>query len=75
MMGTMVKAVDLVPFKHWVWFAGLDRVVCRNDRARNGKRAIMLTDPLLNVFTMTVSEKTLFEVTDDTPVSVVGISS
>lgn len=74
-MGEKVKAVDLVPFSNWVWFAGLDRVVCRNDPAANGKRAIMLTDPLLNVFTMTVKPNTLFEVTDDTPVSVTGLGS
>lgn len=74
-MGALVEAVNLVPFKNWVWFAGLDRIVCRNNPARDGMRAIMLTDPVLGVFTMKVPPNTLFELTDDVPVSVVGIIS
>lgn len=66
------KAVDLQVFCDWVWYSGLDRVVCRNDEASEGKRSIMLTDPYLNVFTLTVSPDYPFEVTDDHPVTVTG---
>ena len=66
------KAVDLEPFRDWVWYSGLDRVVCRNDETPDGKRSIMLTDPFLNVFTTTVSPDYPFMVTDDYPVTIVG---
>lgn len=69
------KAVDLVPFSDWVWYQGLDRVVCRNDETAEGKRSIMLTDPMLNVFTLTVSPDTIFDVTDDYPVTITGFDS